>query len=161
VGEPARLEEKDHADVVAMPPLVYLIAVLAGIVAKWLFGGAIAPGSSLRVVAGTAVLLVGVLVGFWFARVFSRSGQDRNPRTPTPALVTDGLYAFSRNPAYVSLTLIQMGIALLLDNAWILAALVPVLILMHYGVILREEAYLERKFGEEFLQYKARVRRWL
>ncbi len=153
--------DQDHADVVAMPPLIYLVSLVAGAVAKWLFGGAIAPGSALRVGAGTLIFVAAVFVVVWFARVFKQSGQDRSPRTPTPQLVTRGLYRFSRNPAYVSLTAIQIGLGLLFDNIWILAFLLPVLVVMHYGVIVPEEDYLERKFGEDYLRYKTRVRRWL
>lgn len=158
---PQATRERDHADVVAMPPLIYAIALLAGVVLKWLFGGAIAPGSLVRTALGAALLLAGVVAALAFSRAFAKAGQDRSPRTPTSTILTDGLYAYSRNPAYVALTALLAGLGLLLDNVWILVSLVPVLLLMHYGVILREEAYLERKFGEEYLRYKERVRRWL
>lgn len=144
-----------------MPPLLYLGALVAGVVAKWLLGGSIAPGSGLRLAAGTVLAAAGVAVGLWFSRVFERAGQDRSPRTPTPAIVSDGLYRYSRNPAYVSLTALLLGLGLLLDNAWLLGLAVPVVLVMHFGVILREEAYLERKFGDEYLRYKGQVRRWL
>lgn len=159
--EPARTDSEAHADVVAMPPLIYLISVLAGVVASWLFGGTIAGGSSFLLLAGGVLLVAGLAGSLRFVRVFQQMGQDRNPRTATPRLAVDGIYGVSRNPAYVSITAIQIGLALLLDNPWILAALLPALVVMHYGVILREEAYLERTFGEEYQSYKARVRRWL
>jgi protein-S-isoprenylcysteine O-methyltransferase Ste14 len=152
---------QDHAEVVAMPPLLYFISLVAGVVAKWVFGGAMAPGSTLRVALGVLLMIVGVSGALWFWKIFERTGQDRSPRTPTPEIVTQGPYAYSRNPAYVSLSALQIGLGLLLDNVWILLFLVPVLFVMHYGVILREEAYLERRFGEEYLRYKERVRRWL
>lgn len=153
--------ESDHADVVVLPPLLYLSSVLAGALTQWLLGGSIAAGSGLRVAAGAVFLITGLAGAVGFSRTFARAGQDRSPRTSTPSIVTDGLYRYSRNPAYVSLTAIQVGLALLFDNPWMLALLVPVLAIMHYGVILREEAYLERKFGDAYLAYKARVRRWL
>ena len=144
-----------------MPPLLYLGALVTGVVAKGLLGGSIAPGSTLRLVAGAGLAVAGIVVGVGFSRVFARAGQDRSPRTPTPAIVSDGLYRWSRNPAYVSLTAILLGLGLLLDNAWLLVIAIPVVLVMHFGVILREEAYLERKFGDEYLRYKAQVRRWL
>jgi protein-S-isoprenylcysteine O-methyltransferase Ste14 len=144
-----------------MPPLLYLGALVAGVVAKWVLGGSIAPGSALRLVAGAVLVAAGVAVGLRFSRAFERAGQDRSPRTPTPSIVSDGLYRYSRNPAYVSLTAILLGLAFLLDNPWLLGLTVPVVVVMHFGVILREEAYLQRKFGDEYLRYKEQVRRWL
>lgn len=84
-----------------------------------------------------------------------------NPYKATTALITDDLFRFSRNPIYVSDTLIYVGLSLVL-NAWWTLALTPVLIwIMQVGVIAREEEYLERKFGEDYLRYKRQVRRWL
>lgn len=152
---------KDHANVVVLPPILYLGSVLAGVVTKWAFGGSVAPDSTLRWLAGLLLLVFSVAVSLRFARLFSETGQDKNPNTPTPSLVTHGLYSFSRNPAYVGLTGIQLALALLLDNVWILVLLVPTLLVMHTGVIWREESYLERKFGDEYRRYKNTVRRWL
>jgi protein-S-isoprenylcysteine O-methyltransferase Ste14 len=151
----------DHADVVALPPVIYGVALVAGVVVKLALGGSIAVDSWLRLGVGIVALVLGAIGSLRFARIFQAAGQDKDPRTPTPALVTDGIYARSRNPAYVSLTLLQVGLACVLDNVWILVFLFPVLVLIHFGVILREEAYLERKFGDEYRSYKARVRRWI
>jgi len=76
-------------------------------------------------------------------------------------MVTDGLYGLSRNPIYVALTGIALGIGIAADNAWVLSMLVPTLAIMRTGVIAREERYLEGKFGAAYRQYKAAVRRWL
>jgi protein-S-isoprenylcysteine O-methyltransferase Ste14 len=112
-------------------------------------------------VVGGALVVAGIALSIGFSRAFQKSGQDRHPNRPTPAVITTGLYRYSRNPAYLSLVLGQVGIALLLDNVWILLTLLPALVIMHYGVIIREEAYLERRFGDEYLRYKSNVRRWL
>ena len=80
---------------------------------------------------------------------------------PSSQIIESGLYRFSRNPIYVSGLLLQLGIALLLNNPWI-ALLVPVSkVVMDRYVIAHEEAYLERAFGEVYVSYKRRVRRWL
>jgi protein-S-isoprenylcysteine O-methyltransferase Ste14 len=84
-----------------------------------------------------------------------------NPREPTTAIVTTGPYQFTRNPIYVSLTLLYAGIALLANAIWALALLPAILYVMNRGVIEREERYLERKFGSLYLNYKALTRRWL
>ncbi|MBW2236970.1 MAG: isoprenylcysteine carboxylmethyltransferase family protein [Deltaproteobacteria bacterium] len=142
---------QDHANVLVMPPLLYLGALVFGVAAQWI----------VRWAVGALLLAGGIAVALAFARAFERSGQDKNPNTPTPAVISGGLYRYSRNPAYVSLTAVLLGLGLLLNNAWILLAAIPVLAILHFGVILREEAYLERTFGDEYLRYKAGVRRWL
>jgi protein-S-isoprenylcysteine O-methyltransferase Ste14 len=88
-------------------------------------------------------------------------GQHPDPRKPTPAISRDGPYRFTRNPMYVGGGLVQLGIGIALGNAWIVALLIPVVLLIHYGAILPEERYLERKFGDEYTRFKASVRRWL
>jgi protein-S-isoprenylcysteine O-methyltransferase Ste14 len=80
---------------------------------------------------------------------------------PTTALVTEGPFRYSRNPSYVALTLLYVGVALLINALWILLLVVPALVVLRYGVIAREEAYLTRKFGEAYRQYTTQVRRWL
>ena len=144
-----------------MPPFLYLGALLVGVAAQWLVDLRLPFEAALRWALGLILLGGGIAVAVAFARAFKRAGQDRNPNTPTPSIITTGLYRYSRNPAYLSLTAIQLGIGLLLDNAWIPLVLVPVLLVMHHGVILREEAYLQRRFGDEYSRYKASVRRWL
>ena len=153
--------DTDSANVVALPPVIYLSAVLTGVLLKWLLGGSIAAGSGVRLVAGVVLLAAALGMMAWFARALKHTDQDPNPNTPTPSIISEGPFRYTRNPAYVALTAIQVSLALLLDNVWILVTLAPVLAVMHYGVILREEAYLTRKFGDEYLQYKTRVRRWL
>lgn len=152
--------DSDHADVVVLPPILHGGSVVVAVAAKALFGGSLPASSMSRAIGGLFVLL-GLAAGILFTRAFRRTGQHPNPRTPTQELVFDGLYRYTRNPAYVSIAMIQIGLAFLLGNPWLLVVLVPVLPVMHYAVILPEEAYLERKFGEEYLAYKRRVRRWL
>jgi protein-S-isoprenylcysteine O-methyltransferase Ste14 len=121
--------------------------MLSSLTLRWLFGG--------------GFLALGMIGSAWCARRLDEAGEDRGILTPTRQVVTDGPYRWSRNPDSLSVTLSYIGLALLLDNVWMLVYLAPVLVLVHYGVILREERYLERKFGEEYCDYKSRVRRWL
>jgi protein-S-isoprenylcysteine O-methyltransferase Ste14 len=151
----------DHANVVIMPPLLYAIALAAGIAMQFVASLNTGLPSPLRLVTGALLVGGGAWVALGFARAFDRIEQDRSPNTPTPAIISDGLYQYSRNPAYVSLTGILLGIGLLLDNVWLLLSAIPVVAIMQWGVIAREEAYLERAFGDEYLRYKSSVRRWL
>jgi len=110
---------------------------------------------------GAAVICGGVAILLSAFSVFRRIHQHLDPRTPTPAITRDGPFRFTRNPMYLALGLLQLGIGLALDNAWILLLLVPVLLVIHHGAILPEERYLEQKFGEEYTRFKASVRRWV
>jgi protein-S-isoprenylcysteine O-methyltransferase Ste14 len=92
---------------------------------------------------------------------FRRAGTDVQTHTPTAAIVDTGVFALSRNPIYVGAHIGTVGVAIALDSLWILAMLVPFYLVIRYGVVAREEAYLERTFGDAYLIYKVRVRRWL
>jgi len=151
----------DHANVVVIPPVLHIVAILLGVAAYWWVRLEFPVDFVVRAPLGIALLGAGLTTTLWFFRTFRRAGQSVDPNSPTQRVLTTGLYRYSRNPAYAALVATHAGIALLLDNVWILLMLVPALVIMHYGVILREEAYLERKFGDEYLHYKANVRRWL
>ena len=77
------------------------------------------------------------------------------------AVIATGPYRFSRNPIYLSFTLLQLGLGMWANSAWVVGMLIPTLVLMSYGVIAREEQYMAEKFGEEYLRYTAAVRRWM
>jgi len=96
-----------------------------------------------------------------FNTSFQRRGTAVEPWKPTTAIVTTGPYRITRNPAYLGMALLYIGIALLADSLWALAPLPVVLVLIDRGVIAREERYLERKFGAEYVDYRSRVRRWV
>ena len=89
------------------------------------------------------------------------AGTNIRPNLPAKAIVTSGPFRFSRNPLYCSLTLLYLGLSAFLNTWWSLILLVPLLLVMHVGVVRREERYLERKFGEEYRRYRSSVRRYL
>ena len=97
----------------------------------------------------------------WADRTLARFGEDSNIRKPTRTLVTAGPYAFSRNPEYVAFTLLYLGIALILNIAWLIILLPAAVLFIYYWVIRREERYLEGLFNDEYRRYWTRVRRWL
>ena len=110
---------------------------------------------------GLPLVMVGVLLLAWAIRTMFRAGEDPDPERPTTAIVANGPYALSRNPIYVSFNAVYVGIALLVNTVWPIIFLPIGIALLHYRVIAREESYLERVFGDEYLTYKARVRRWV
>jgi protein-S-isoprenylcysteine O-methyltransferase Ste14 len=89
-----------------------------------------------------------------------RAQTNINPLRPTTSLVTSGPYRFSRNPLSVSLVVLYLGLSLKIDTLWPLLLLLPLLIVFHFGVIQREERYLERKFGDTYRHYRSAVPRW-
>ena len=111
--------------------------------------------------AGWPTFFLGLLLLLWSVRTFSRSGENIRIEKPTNSLVTAGPFRFSRNPIYIGLTLAYVGLSLVFNSYWPLPFLPPVLVIMHYGVIKREEAYLEELFGPDYRDYRSQVRRWL
>jgi protein-S-isoprenylcysteine O-methyltransferase Ste14 len=148
---------------IARPPLLYLACLLLGLVLdrmlplplilpeaaliRWPVGGGL-------VVAGLAIMAAGI-------RNFSRAATPVPSNQPVRALVTTGIHAWSRNPIYVGMFFIYAGIGMAARSPWVLVLALPLLIILHYVVVAREEVYLERRFGDSYRDYKARVRRWL
>jgi protein-S-isoprenylcysteine O-methyltransferase Ste14 len=153
-------EERDHPGVVVLPPLLYGGAFLLALLLRWWRPLPIAaPGVTLWPGIVISVLAIGIAIVA--RRTMEAAGTNVNPLLPTTAIVTTGPFRFSRNPLYVTLTLLTVGLTLAFDTWWGAILLLPVLAIMHFGVILREERYLERKFGEPYRDYRSRVRRYL
>ena len=151
---------KDTPDVITRPPLIYLGFLALGSLLHALFPVCVLPRVWSRMLG---VLLIGSGAGIagTALRAMQRAHTNPDPHQPTTALVTDGPFNYTRNPIYVAFTLIYAGIAALANSIWTLLLLPGVLVIMQRGVIEREELYLERKFGEDYCNYKARVRRWI
>ena len=159
----ANSADRDRADsprVIILPPLLYVLALAAGLLLSWPIPWPIF-SSDARYWVGGVLTGLGVLLAAWGRSVMERAGTNVNPSLPTTALVTTGPFRRSRNPLYVALTLMYVGLALLTNSLWALVLLVPVLLILHYGVVRREERYLEAKFGDAYRAYRARVRRYL
>lgn len=153
-------EAPDTAGVVAPPPLIYGGALAIGLLARALFPVTFLPRLVARML-GLPLVGAGLLLFLSSLRTMHRAGTDVRPDRPTSSLVVEGPYRFTRNPIYLGFTLFYGGVTAL-ANSLPSALLLPfVLIVMRRGVIEREEHYLERIFGQEYLQYKARVRRWI
>ena len=150
----------DTAGVRVPPPLIYLAGLAVGFGLEVLLPGTSLP-SAVRWVLGGVIFVAGLGLATSFNTAFARQGTAVEPWKPTTAIVTSGPYRLTRNPAYLSMALMYVGIALLGDALWVLVPLPVVLALIDRGVIAREERYLERKFGREYLDYKGTVRRWI
>ncbi len=150
----------DHPNVIAPPPAIYAVPLTTGILLQTLFPMNLLPPVGVYVLGGLLFILAGILA-VSAIRMMRQSGTSVAPNQPTIAIVTDGPYRFSRNPIYISLTLVYCSISLVANALWPIILLPIVLILIDRGVIAREERYLEDKFGEEYIQYKTCVRRWI
>jgi len=162
---PAGPQDRDAATagVLTRPPVLYLACLILGLVldhvlplpfplpqtfwARWMAGGGL-------IVLGVAIAAAGI-------GNFSRAATPVPSNQPVRALVTSGIHGHSRNPIYVGLFLLYAGIGVAARSPWVLILTLPLAVTLRYGVVAREEAYLERRFGDAYRDYKARVRRWV
>lgn len=143
-----------------MPPLPCLLGFVLGLVCDWVWPWPIGPYEYV-LPAGVLLAVVVVVLVVFLLRAFSRHGTSPDPKEESTAIVDTGPFRFSRNPSYVGAGLLQAVLGLLFNNVWVLLTIVPAMIVIHYVVVLREEAYMEEKFGDAYLDYKSRVRRWI
>jgi protein-S-isoprenylcysteine O-methyltransferase Ste14 len=157
------MSPEDHANVPVIPPVLFGLGLGAGFLLRWLVPVRLVPPLLEREAcfAGYALSILGLVFGGWALVTFLKARTTPHPNHPVNALVTWGPYRVSRNPMYVGLSGFTAGLALVANTPWLLAALPPVWFALRRLVIDREEAYLERKFGEEYGAFKTRTRCWL
>lgn len=153
----------DHANVAIRPPFLFLGALVLGCLLTLLFplGTRLASPNRLALTVGLVFVVLGFVLGILAARRFRLAGTPVPTDRQVTALVTVGPYWFTRNPIYIGLILVYFGLSIILTSFWALVLLVPVVMILQRGVVAREEAYLENKFGDAYRAFKARVPRWL
>jgi len=156
-------EDTAVARVIARPPFLYLTCLLLGLsLDRLLLLSLILPEVALiRWAVGGGLILIGVAIVAAGVRNFSRAATPVPSNQPVRALVTTGIHGWSRNPIYVGMFLLYAGIGIGARSPWVLILALPLVIILRYRVVAREETYLERRFGDAYREYKARVRRWL
>jgi protein-S-isoprenylcysteine O-methyltransferase Ste14 len=149
--------------VIVRPPFLFLACLVLGLVLDRVLPLPLTlPETALvRWTAGGTLVLLGVAIFAAGIRNFSRAATPVPSTRPVRTLVTTGIHGWSRNPIYVGMFLLYAGVALAARSPWILILVLPICITIRYGVVAREEAYLEQRFGNAYRDYKARVRRWL
>jgi protein-S-isoprenylcysteine O-methyltransferase Ste14 len=151
----------DNPGVIAMPPFLYLGVFLVAVAAQWLVPLRLFPTTATAVTLGLTLAVVAIAVASWGRRTMTAAGTNVRPTRPATTVVTSGPFRYSRNPLYVALTLLYVGLTTAVNTWWGMVLLVPLLATMHFGVVLREERYLDRKFGDSYRAYRSRVRRYV
>lgn len=156
-------DNADNANVIAPPPLMAAVAVVAGVLLDRL-----APAYMLtvmvsigaRIAVGLVLMAAGGALGFAAVRAFRTAGMAVRPWKPSSMLVTTDVFEWVRNPMYVGLILLLAGFAVIIASDWTLVMTIAFALALHFGVIKREERYLEAKFGDAYRVYRKRVRRY-
>lgn len=157
------MDERQPPPVMVHPPVLFGVAGLLGLALEAMapLGPGVLAGSTAIVVAGAALAAVGLIIGGLSVRGMIKGGTNIPTFQPALALVTGGIYRLSRNPMYLGALAFYLGMTLALSAYWGVVLALPVAIILHYGVVKREEPYLEALFGEPYRAYKVRTPRWI
>ena len=143
------------------PPLVALLLIAVGLGIHFAVPALLLPEGWIQFVVAAPLVVAGAALAAGSVKRFDIAGTDERYAEPTSAIVRDGPYALTRNPMFLGLVVLHLGLVVAVNAAWALIG-VPVLIFyLRYGVISREERFLEQRFGDEYANYKRRVPRWI
>jgi len=154
-------QDTDTSNAAVRPPVAWLLALAAGVAADQLYPLRFVPASVPGAWVGGAIFAIAFALAIWAIVTIRNAGTQVETYKPTTTIVANGPYRLTRNPIYLAMVLGLIGLAIAFDSLWIVVTLVPFYLVIRYGVVAREEAYLERKFGDVYRGYKSRVRRWL
>ena len=155
------LPAPDHANVRFFPPLAYAAPMAVGLALHLAFSDRFLPQGWVQLAAGLPLMVASGLLAVWASVTVRRAGTSVDAYSSTTTVVERGPFRFSRNPMYLSLSGLYLGIAVSVNALWVVVLLPAALVSITFGVIAREESYLERKFGTGYVCYRSRVRRWL
>jgi protein-S-isoprenylcysteine O-methyltransferase Ste14 len=150
----------DNPGVIAFPPLIWFVNTVISVLVH-LFIRVQIMSYSICLVCGIVFIILAPTLALSALRTMKAAGTNVHPSEPALTIVRDGPFRFTRNPMYLALCLLQVALGFFLNDWITLLFVVPLALIFHYGVILREESYLTAKFGEAYLQYKREVRRWV
>lgn len=151
---------QDNAGIVTHPPVFYIIATLIGVGLNYIYPLSFGIDSSIET-AAIIIFILGTIVAALGFKMFISNKQNPSVHATVSKVYQSGIYAYSRNPIYLGVSLWMLSGALYFDMLWIMIVMVPLIIVMNKVVIEKEEAYLEQKFGEDYIAYKKKVRRWI
>jgi len=148
------------AKIAFQPPLIFLGSIVVGTALHTFTRGEGWNGGVLQIILGILIGAAGIALSMWSIRQYQIADTSPDPREEAKALIDTGPYARSRNPLYVAMALMQVGLGTAIDEPLIVWLVLPALFLIRHGVIAAEEKYLEEMFGDQYLAYRKRVRRW-
>jgi protein-S-isoprenylcysteine O-methyltransferase Ste14 len=152
---------EDQPDVAVHPPTVFFSALLIGFIIRVFAGGYLPLPHVIGEGIGGVLMLAALVLVISAVTAFAESGETLRPASPSSALLTEGAYRFSRNPIYLAMVLFGVGFGVATLNLWIILTTALAGVIFHFMVIPQEEAYLERKFGVDYREFKERTRRWV
>lgn len=154
-------ETPQGAKVKLHPPTLMFVALIAGYVIRLFAGGRLPLPHAFAEGLGGLLILIALAVVLSAVSLFAESGEGLRPETPKDHLFTKGPYRYSRNPIYLAMMLFGAGFGIATSNLWIILTTAIAGLIIHFLVILREEEYLEARFGEDYAAYRRQVRRWI
>src|SRR5215471_12099406 len=154
------MDRPDNPGVIAFPPLIWLVNAVISVLVH-LFIRLPIMRSGICLVCAIVLIILAPTLALSALRTMKGAGTNVDPAKPALMIVRDGPFRFTRNPMYLALCLVQVALGFFLNDWITLLFVIPLALILHYGVILREERYLSAKFGEPYLQYKLEVGRWV
>ena len=154
------MDRPDNPGVIAFPPLIWLVNAVISVLVH-LFVQIPIMRYGICLVCGIVFIILAPTLTLSAFRTMKSAGTNVHPSEPALTIVRGGPFRFTRNPLYLALCLLQIALGFFLNDWITLLFVVPLTVIFHYGVVLREERYLTAKFGESYLQYKREVHRWI
>jgi protein-S-isoprenylcysteine O-methyltransferase Ste14 len=155
------MDQESRTGIRIIPPVILLVAVVVGSLIDWPLPIHTGLPTAVRWPLGLVLVVAPLAVMPSVFAAFHRAGSEYDTRKVPQGLVTEGLFRFSRNPGYIASIILGVGLGIAFNNVWLIAMMVPYAIIVHTAVVLKEEVVLERVFGQEYLEYKQHVRRWI
>ena len=157
------MNEADSPNIIMMPPMAGVISIVATLILQLIYAPWWIPGfpSFFMIGLGLLLVVVGFSIGHSATTVFDEAGTNVDPSKPALIIVDQGPYRYTRNPMYVGLLLVHLGLGLIGSLDWVLITTPALWLFLHFGVVLREESYLTNKFGEDYTQLLSKTRRWI
>ena len=144
------------------PPIIFFALILIGFIIQWLFPLNLMFNKwPTRLFIALPLFIASGLIAISALKIMKKSKTAINFNNPTTKFIVEGSFRFTRNPLYLSLLLVMASIAIVANSAWHLLAFIILFLFFNFGIVVREEQYLENCFGQEYTQYKSRVRRWI
>ena len=161
-GEPSTLAtSSDNPGVIAFPPLIWAVGAVISVLVHFFVIQLPIMRYGICLVCGIVSIILAPTLALSALLTMRAAGTNVDPAKPALTIVRGGPFRFTRNPMYLALCLLQVALGFFLNDRITLAFVVPLALILHYGVILREERYLTAKFGEPYLELKRKVRRWI